>query len=30
VVKRWYWTIEETYEFEGKLVKTPTASVTGD
>ena len=23
VVKRWYWTIENTFEFEGKLVKNP-------
>jgi hypothetical protein len=23
VVKRWYWTVEKTYAFEGKLVKNP-------
>jgi hypothetical protein len=26
VVKRWYWTIENNFEFEGKLANNPAAS----
>lgn len=27
VVKRWYWTVENNFEFEGKLAKKPAAAV---
>mgnify|MGYP001811774081 FL=1 len=27
VVKRWYWTVEDNFEFEGKLAKKPAAVV---
>lgn len=30
VVKRWYWTIENTFEFEGKLVKAADLSIRDD
>jgi hypothetical protein len=26
VVKRWYWTVENTYDFEGKLAPQATAA----
>jgi hypothetical protein len=26
VIKRWYWTVENTFEFEGKLVKKPAST----
>lgn len=26
IVKRWYWTIEDTFEFEGKLIKSSPAT----
>jgi hypothetical protein len=29
-VKRWYWTIEDTFEFEGKLVEQPTPVASSD
>ena len=27
VVKRWYWTVEEVFDFEGRLVPEATAAV---
>ncbi|HKJ52233.1 MAG TPA: hypothetical protein VKB27_12060 [Gammaproteobacteria bacterium] len=30
VVKRWYWTIEDTYAFEGRLVAEPNTSADAD
>lgn len=27
VVKRWYWTVENTFEFEGKLIQKPTSTI---
>ena len=30
VVKRWYWTVENTFEFEGKLVSSPPAAAATD
>lgn len=30
VVKRWYWTVENTFEFEGKLTEQPISTVSSD
>jgi hypothetical protein len=30
VVKRWYWTIENTYAYEGKLVENPASTASTD
>ncbi len=30
VVKRWYWTVENTFEFEGKLVKQPASTISSN
>ena len=30
VVKRWYWSVENTYAFEGKLVDSPSATTSTD
>ena len=30
VVKRWYWTVENTFEFEGKLTEQPISVTTSD
>ena len=30
IVKRWYWTVENTFEFEGKLQKEPPATASTD
>jgi len=30
LVKRWYWTIEDTYEFEARLIPDPAASANTD
>jgi hypothetical protein len=28
IVKRWYWTVENTFEFEGKLIEKPASTTT--
>ena len=30
IVKRWYWTVENTFEFEGKLQKEPPTTASTD
>jgi len=30
VVKRWYWTVENTFEFEGKLVESSTSTASSE
>jgi len=30
IVKRWYWTVENTFEFEGRLQKEPAATASSD